>query len=46
LLEVAQALVNVAALLATVSGPLIIGALTQRNTHTGWRIYYVRYEYF
>ncbi|KEF62550.1 uncharacterized protein A1O9_00523 [Exophiala aquamarina CBS 119918] len=37
---IAQAMTNAAALLACVSGPLVIGTLTQRNAHTGWRIYY------
>ena len=40
-MSVAQAGMNAAALLATVMGPLTIGALTKRNAHTGWRNFYV-----
>ncbi|OAL20453.1 hypothetical protein AYO22_08947 [Fonsecaea multimorphosa] len=36
----AQAAMNASALLATVAGPLTIGALTKRNPHTGWRDFY------
>ncbi|KAJ9603759.1 hypothetical protein H2200_011945 [Cladophialophora chaetospira] len=36
----AQAGVSVAALLATISGPFTIGALTKQNPHTGWRLFY------
>ncbi|KIW97424.1 uncharacterized protein Z519_01008 [Cladophialophora bantiana CBS 173.52] len=36
----AQAGVNIAALLATISGPFTIGALTKRNAHTGWRLFF------
>ena len=32
---------NVAAALGACSAPLIIGALTKRNAHTGWRNFYV-----
>jgi hypothetical protein len=42
---VAQAVVNLAALLATISGPFTIGALTKRNAHTGWRLFYVSFEH-
>lgn len=37
---VAQAGMNVAAGLSAISAPLIIGALTQRNAHEGWRYFY------
>lgn len=40
-LSVAQAVLNVFAALAAISGPLIIGALIKRNAHTGWRQFYV-----
>ncbi|KIX02766.1 uncharacterized protein Z518_08708 [Rhinocladiella mackenziei CBS 650.93] len=36
----AQTGVNIAAILATISGPFTIGALTKRNAHTGWRQFY------
>ncbi|KAK5325610.1 hypothetical protein LTR93_003830 [Exophiala xenobiotica] len=36
----AQAGVNIAAILATIVGPFTIGALTKHNTHTGWRLFY------
>ncbi|KAK5446690.1 hypothetical protein LTS15_009623 [Exophiala xenobiotica] len=36
----AQAGVNIAAILATIAGPFTNGALTKRNTHTGWRSFY------
>ncbi len=39
--SVAQAAMNVAAALGACAGPLIIGALTKANHHTGWRNYYV-----
>jgi hypothetical protein len=38
---VAQACMNVAAALGACMGPLIIGALTKANQHTGWRKFYV-----
>ncbi|GAM43169.1 siderophore iron transporter [Talaromyces pinophilus] len=37
----AQAGINIAALLANCSAPLVIGALTTCDAHTGWRYYYV-----
>lgn len=37
---VALAAMSFAAGLGAITGPLIIGALTQRNAHTGWRYYY------
>lgn len=37
----AQAIINSAALFAAVSGPFMIAALTKRNAHTGWRLFYV-----
>jgi hypothetical protein len=43
---VAQAGVNIAAILATIAGPFTIGALTKHNTHTGWRLFYVRCRTF
>jgi MFS family permease len=39
--QVTQAGVNIAAILATISGPFMIGTLTKRNSHTGWRLFYV-----
>ncbi|KAJ5585641.1 hypothetical protein N7450_005428 [Penicillium hetheringtonii] len=36
----AQAAMNVAASLGACSAPLIIGALTKANSHTGWRNFY------
>ncbi|KAH8886238.1 putative siderophore iron transporter [Thozetella sp. PMI_491] len=36
----AQAGVSIAALLASVTGPFIIGSLTKRDPHTGWRMFY------
>ncbi|KAH7348901.1 putative siderophore iron transporter [Rhexocercosporidium sp. MPI-PUGE-AT-0058] len=36
----AQGAMNVAASIGSCSGPLIIGALTKRNAHTGWRNFY------
>lgn len=42
---VAQAGVNVAASLATITGPFTIGALTKRNPHTGWRLFFVGLMY-
>ncbi|OAG44977.1 hypothetical protein AYO21_00939 [Fonsecaea monophora] len=36
----AQAAMNASALLATVVGPLTIGALIKRDTHRGWRDFY------
>lgn len=41
-LAVAQAAMNVAAAGGACSAPLIIGALTKANAHTGWRNFYVR----
>lgn len=38
---VAQAMNNLAAVLATISGPFTIAALTKRDSHTGWRYFYV-----
>ena len=38
---VAQAAMNVAAAVGACSAPLIIGALTKANPHTGWRNFYV-----
>jgi len=38
---VAQAVINIAAALGAISGPLIIGALTKGNIENGWRKYYV-----
>jgi hypothetical protein len=32
---------NVAAAIGACAGPLIIGALIERNAHTGWRNFYV-----
>lgn len=40
-LPVVQASMNVAASLGACAGPLIIGALTKANGHTGWRNFYV-----
>jgi hypothetical protein len=34
---------NVAAALGACAGPLIIGALTRSDSHTGWRNFYVRF---
>jgi hypothetical protein len=39
---VVQASMNVAAALGACAGPLIIGALTRSDSHTGWRNFYVR----
>ncbi|TID25717.1 putative siderophore iron transporter [Venturia nashicola] len=36
----AQASMNIAAVLGATSGPLAIGGLTKSNPHTGWRIFY------
>ncbi|KAJ9602510.1 hypothetical protein H2200_013053 [Cladophialophora chaetospira] len=36
----AQAFVNVAAVLGTIIAPLAIGALTKNHPHTGWRYFY------
>ncbi|KAJ5365236.1 hypothetical protein N7517_008122 [Penicillium concentricum] len=36
----AQAFMNIAAALGACSGPLIIGSLTKKNPHTGWRYFY------
>lgn len=41
---VAQAAINVAAALGAISGPLIIGALTERNVKDGWRNFYVGFD--
>jgi hypothetical protein len=38
---VAQAAMNIAASFGACSGPLIVGALTKANPHTGWRNFYV-----
>ncbi|KAJ5643139.1 uncharacterized protein N7484_005646 [Penicillium longicatenatum] len=35
-----QAVMNIAASLGACAGPLIIGALTKKNAHTGWRYFY------
>jgi hypothetical protein len=43
-LIVAQAAMNFAAALGGCSGPLMIGALTKANPHTGWRNFYVSSE--
>ena len=39
---VGQAIVNVAAALGAIAGPLIIGALTRKDPSDGWRKFYVR----
>ncbi|KAJ5297581.1 hypothetical protein PENANT_c005G09775 [Penicillium antarcticum] len=36
----AQAFMNIAAALGACAGPLIIGSLTKKNPHTGWRYFY------
>ncbi|KAJ5762326.1 uncharacterized protein N7511_005708 [Penicillium nucicola] len=36
----AQAFMNIAAALGACAGPLIIGSLTRKNPHTGWRYFY------
>ncbi|KAH6690752.1 putative siderophore iron transporter [Leptodontidium sp. MPI-SDFR-AT-0119] len=36
----AQGAMNIAAAIGACSGPLMIGALTKRNAHTGWRNFY------
>lgn len=38
---VAQAVLNIASCMASISGSLIGGSLITRNGHTGWRDYYV-----
>ncbi|OOQ84512.1 putative siderophore iron transporter [Penicillium brasilianum] len=35
-----QAAMNIAAAIGACVGPLVIGALTKRNVHTGWRNFY------
>lgn len=42
----AQAAINVAAALGAISGPLIMGALTETNVKDGWRNFYVRLTRF
>lgn len=39
--SVAQAGVNIAAMLATIAGPFTIAALVKRDPHTGWRLFFV-----
>ena len=39
---VIQACINIGAALGAISGPLMIGALTRSNPHTGWRTFFVR----
>lgn len=39
---VAQAAINGAGSLGMISAPLIIGALSKRDLHQGWRTFYVR----
>ena len=39
--SVAQAGVNIAAMLGTIAGPFTIGALVKRDPHTGWRLFFV-----
>lgn len=43
---VAQAIINVAAALASISGPLAIGALVKNDVVRGWRKFWVSLHMF
>ena len=41
---VVQALINIAASLGALTGPLVIGAFTKADPQNGWRKFYVHFS--